>query len=420
MKVLVFAHKMDIGGTQRNAIDLSVALREQFGHDIVIFATPGPMVEVIREKGLRFIAAPEPKSAPSLEMMRALRDVIRRESPDLVHAWDWWQCVDAYYGSHLFLGIPLIVSDMMSDGVTRFLPKSLVTTFGTPEFVDLAKAAGRSHVELLLPPVDAHLNAPGAGEDESFRKQYSLTANEITLVTVSRLAVDLKAESLRRTIAAVHSLAATMPLRLLLVGDGDAKGELQMLADKVNLDLGRIVVTLTGEMVDPRAAYAAADIVVGMGGSALRGMAFEKPVIVVGAKGFSEILSEKTAKDFYYRGIYGIGDEDEDNKNLISNIRSLAVSQEFRLALGVYSRQFMMEHFSLEKVCSNLERFYTLAILKERKFVVTVVDGLRTAVLFGLRNRIPKIVRIYLKNRQSKQITLMNGQIEGRSDLNIQ
>ena len=45
---------------------------------------------------------------------------------------------------------------------------------------------------------------------------------------------------------------------------------------------GRQVVLLTGEIADPRPAYAAADVVVGQGGSALRGMAFGKPLVVVG------------------------------------------------------------------------------------------------------------------------------------------
>ena len=65
---------------------------------------------------------------------------------------------------------------------------------------------------------------------------------------------------------------------------------------------------LIGAMVDPRPAYAAADVVVGMGGSALRGMAFAKPVIVVGEKNFAEVFDQDTAQGFYDRGIYGLGD----------------------------------------------------------------------------------------------------------------
>jgi hypothetical protein len=53
MKILVFAHHLEIGGTQVNAIEISAALRDLHGHNVVLFATPGPMVKLIEKKGLR-------------------------------------------------------------------------------------------------------------------------------------------------------------------------------------------------------------------------------------------------------------------------------------------------------------------------------------------------------------------------------
>ena len=47
MKILVFSHELEIGGTQTNAIELSAALRDRFGHDVALFA--GPKVEYVRE-----------------------------------------------------------------------------------------------------------------------------------------------------------------------------------------------------------------------------------------------------------------------------------------------------------------------------------------------------------------------------------
>src|SRR5215467_3327752 len=40
MKILVFAHSMEVGGSQTNAIELSATLRDTYGHDVVLFATP--------------------------------------------------------------------------------------------------------------------------------------------------------------------------------------------------------------------------------------------------------------------------------------------------------------------------------------------------------------------------------------------
>ena len=220
----------------------------------------------------------------------------------MIHAWDWPQCLDAYYSTR----VPTLVTDM-SMVTSRFLPKALLTTFGTPELVDRARVNGRRPV-LLLPPVDIHKNAPGAEDPERFKKQYGINGADFTLVTVSRLTDWMKAESLRRTIAAVSDLGKRFPLRFVVVGDGPARTDLERLARQTNQALMRHAVVLTGAMVDPRPAYAAADVVVGMGGSALRGMAFAKAVIVVGERNFAEIFNQDTAERFYYRGIDGLGD----------------------------------------------------------------------------------------------------------------
>jgi glycosyltransferase involved in cell wall biosynthesis len=407
MKIIVFADRMEVGGTQTNAIELTAALRDIYGHDVVLFATPGPMVEVAKNKGLRFIPAPWRKSiqsVPSLPMMRALREVVRSERPDLIHVWDWWQCIDAFYALHLTGRVPLLVSYMLSDELTRVLPKTLLTTFGTPEFVDRAKAAGRRRAELLVPPVDVNLNKPGVVDPRPFREQYNIETNDVVLVTISRLASFMKMESVRRTIDAIRVLGRDLPLRLVIAGDGDARKELERLAGETNTAIGRPAVVFTGELLDPRAAYAAADIVVGMGGSALRGMAFGKPAIIVGEQGFSSPFNPETADSFYYYGMYGVGDGNASNTRLISQIRTLAASRAERPALGEFSRRFVMDHFALENICAQLERYCQAAVAERQRPLVAVADGLRSAALIQFRKYTPNGIRQLVKNYEFKKM----------------
>ena len=385
MKILVFAHRLEVGGTQWNAIELAAALRDFHGHEVVIFATPGPMVRLIQDKGLRYLPAPEAHIHPAPARMRALRDAVRREHPDLIHAWDWWQCLDAYYSVHLPMRVPMVVTDMMMD-LTRILPKTLPTTFGTPEIVDKARAAGRRRVELILPPVDVHLNAPGAANPQLLRDKCGVRADEIALVTVSRIDRWMKSESLIRTIDAVRRLGRELPLKFLIVGDGAARVKLQQLADEANTELGRPAVILTGALLDPRPAYAAADIVVGMGGSSLRGMAFGKAVIVVGEKGFSAPFTPETADSFLYRGMYGKGDGGPDNAHHIEDIRKLAGSVDQRAALGEFSRQFILRNFSLEVISERLAKFCQRAVTDPPGLHTSAADALRTAAVY-LRER---------------------------------
>jgi len=386
MKILVFGHQLVVGGTPLNSIELAAALRDLHGHDVVFFATPGPMLKLLQEKRLRYLPAPEGHIHPSPARMSAVREAVRRERPDVVHVWDWYQCLEAYYPVHLAMRVPMVVTDMFMT-LTRVLPKALPTTFGTPELVDQARAAGRKRVELILPPVDVHANAPGAVDPNPFREKYGVNNSSITLVTVSRLNLSMKFESLARTIDAVGALGSELPLRLIIVGDGGARATLEGLASQVNARLGRPAVVFTGELLDPRPAYASADIVIGMGGSALRGMAFGKPVIIVGEQGFSAPFAPETAESFYYHGIFGLGGAHRNNDKLVADIRGFAEAPERFPVLGEFSRQFVVRHFSLETVSTRLSEFCRSAVDAVPALHIGIADGLRSAAVY-LRERL--------------------------------
>jgi glycosyltransferase involved in cell wall biosynthesis len=271
---------------------------------------------------------------------------------------------------------------MRSDMIRRILPKSPITTFGTPEFVDLARAVGRRNAALLLPPVDVGANAPGAVDGAGFRTHYAIPEDGFTIVSVSRLTSDMeKDDTLDRLIGAVEILGHSLPLRLVIVGDGDARSKLERRAAAANSRLGRLAVTLTGEILDPRPAYQAADIVAGMGGSTLRGMAFGKPTIVMGSKGFAEILGPDTASRFYYKGLYGIGNEDTGSENLVRVLRDLFRRPDSLLELGAFARSFVVRHFSLEAVAACLETYCRDAAEKRPSYGNLVVDALRTSAV---------------------------------------
>lgn len=398
VKLLVFAHRLEFGGTQVNAVELCAALRDLCGHQVALFATPGPMLELAQAKGLRFIPAPDASAHPSPARMAALHRVLQSEKPDLLHAWDWPQCLDAYYVATMLHAVPMLVTDM-SMVLSRFLPKSVPTTFGTPQLVAQARRLGRRPVELLVPPVDVHVNAPGAADGAAFRAGCGIAADEIVLVTVSRLTAWMKAEGIQRTIDVVRRLGRELPLRFVIVGDGDARSRMAQLAAQVNGELGRLAVLLPGAMTDPRGAYAAADVVLGMGGSALRAMAFAKPVMMLGESGFSSPFTPLTAETFYDQGMYGIGHGDPGNAQLLGNLQRWFDNLDQLPAIGAFSRQFVVERFSLDGRAADLSRFMLAAAAAPPPLPAALGDGLRTATLLLSRRLVPNRMRRLIASR---------------------
>jgi glycosyltransferase involved in cell wall biosynthesis len=391
MKVLVFTHRLDLGGTQTNAIDLAASVRDRFGHDVVLFGTPGPATKLATERGLRVIPAPEARVRPSLAMMAALHEVVAAESPDLIHAWDWPQVLDAYFGHALVGGVP-VLGTSMSMSVERFLPRSIPMTFGTAELQARAAEVWTSPVALLEPPVDTEANRPGAVDPAPFRERYGLNPDVPTVVIVSRLSRDMKLEGIRRSIGAVARLAAERPARLVIVGDGDAFAELSHDAAAV----GRRAVVLAGAMRDPRPAYAAADIVLGMGGSALRAMAFAKPVIVLGERGFSEVFEPKTADQFLWRGFYGdgTGDGESGAERLYNQLADLLDEPERRAVLGGFGLRIVSERYGLEAAAAGLERLYReVAGQPSGRRAPLVIEGARSLAVRSGTNIVPRGVK---------------------------
>ena len=385
MKLLVFAHRLELGGTQVNAIELASVLRDRHDFDVVFHAAPGPLEALVREKGLRYVPAPDVRLHPSPARIRALRALVRQERPALIHAWDWWQGLEAYCGVHYPQGVPLVISDMMMS-LTRVLPRQVPTTFGFAALARQAKRAGFRRTAVLAPPVDVQANAPGAVEADGFRRRAGLRAGEIVVVSVSRLSDYMKSEPLVRAIEVMREVGQRLPLRLCIAGDGEARPRLQRLADETNRALGRDAVVLVGPMIDPRPAYEAADIMLGMGGSALRGLAFGKPLVVVGEAGMAKTFTPRSAPEFLDGGMYGRGDGSPDNRSLAQALGQLGADADLRAGLGQFGRDFVVRNHGLEAMGERLAAFCREAAEPAAARRPAALDAARTAY-FYLRER---------------------------------
>lgn len=385
MKLILFLHELALGGTSVNAIELAVSLRDTLNYEIVLFAPPGPMLPKVEAAGLRYVAAPEARMHPSVPRIRALRALVRCERPDLVYVWETWALLDAFYGVHLSMRVPILLTDMQMF-VVRLLPRSVPTTFGTMELVEIARRAGIREVGLLVPSVDLESNRIESHDVSSVRRSLGIHPDEILLVVVSRLAHIMKAESLRLAIDAAETMGRHSPIRLLIVGDGPARPELEARAARVNQKLNREAVLLSGAWLDPRPAYAAADIVIGMGSSALRGMAYGKPVVIVGEAGFAKTLTPESTDYFHYHGFFGTGRGDVDAECLSDELVPLIGSATLRQALGAYSVQYVQQYYSLDVVSAQLGEMCEDAVRFRPTMMARFWDSMRTGSIY-LRER---------------------------------
>ena len=388
MRLLIYPHELSIGGSQINAIDLAAGVALA-GHEVIVYGIPGPLVDYVERCGLRFVPARPMRYRPAPSRILQLAAIAKRERLDLIHAYEWPPCLDAYFGAGLILGVPVLCT-VLSMFVPRYVPGSLPLIMGTADLGSKACRVQQGAVWVLEPPIDT-VNDHAGIDGSVFRRALGVSDGDLLVVSVSRLAVDLKLDALVRAIDAADLLAGRFPLRLVLVGDGPARNALLERAKSVNRRWGRQVVTLPGAELDPRPAYAAADVVLGMGSSALRALAIGRPVVVQGERAFSEVFEPETLGTFLRQGFYGVADAAAGADRLADQLNGLLANPQRRAMLGRFGSQLVSERFSLERaVRIQLEIYSQVLASPPRRNLPDALRSASRALMLEIRNHNPR------------------------------
>jgi glycosyltransferase involved in cell wall biosynthesis len=362
MRVLVHLNSLELGGTQLNAVDFAHELRAR-GIDSVLVgdaatAGHGPsLLDYARTRDVRIEPyAPEPGMRAHARQLRRMAD---EHGVDLVHVYGMWGAArPVYWGPARFGRLPW-VETVYEMSVTPVVHRHMPLVVGTGYLVEeLADRPGRTI--LVSPPVDLAADAPGTADGAAFRARYDL-GDGLLLGIVSRLDSRMKATSIEVAIRAMAELADT-GATLFVVGGGDAEERLRAAADEVNAAVGRDAVRLLGPLSDPRAAYEAADVMLGMGSSAARALAFGTPLIVQGEDGWSQLFEPDTAASLA-RSSYWSPDRPVDPVgDLVAIARPLLADPARRAELGPFARGFAAERFGLDAMTDRMADFYAGAV----------------------------------------------------------
>jgi glycosyltransferase involved in cell wall biosynthesis len=376
MRVLVYPHAMELDGSQLNAVELAGAVRD-LGHQVTVISEPGPLVQRVVDMGLEHLELPTERRRPSLTTVRRLRSLVKERGFNVLHGYEWPPGVEAYFAAGRRRDVAATCT-IMSVAVAPFLPADLSLAVGTAQIRFAAlehrfqrhgggRPSGRGFdpglVNLLEPPVDLTANRP-EHPTKAFRAQHGLDdpadSKLLDVVVVCRLVPELKLEGVLTAVDVVGALARELPLRLVVVGDGPARRQVETRAAAANDLAGRRAVVLTGALDDPRPAYAAASIALGMGGSALRSLAFGQPLIVQGEEGFFELLTPESSRTFLRQGWYRLGGDGA--ATLARILRELVTDEGRRRELSDFGLHLVRERFSLEGAALLQEAIYLDAL----------------------------------------------------------
>jgi glycosyltransferase involved in cell wall biosynthesis len=370
MRILVCPHQLGMGGSQLNAIEMASAMRG-YGHEPVVYSAPGVLTELLRDSDLEWVEAPAP-GARGLGWARRLEDVVRRQGIDLIHAYEWRPCLQAAFGSGR--RIPLLMS-VMSMEVPPFLPTHLPLVVGTPELHQRMLGQGR-RAHLLEPPVD--MAQYRTTDVAAARARWGIPEGALVISMVSMLTTALeKLQGVLEAIRVVDRVAATRHVRLLIAGDGEGREAVERRAAAVNAHHGWTVVQVLGFQLDSAPVYEAADIVLGMGSSAIKGLAHAKPLVVSGEAGFWTLVNEHTAPGFLHTGWYGRGGAGA--RDLAEALNALAEAPALRARLGRFGRDLVDPRYDLQRAAGQLASLYVDTALDRQPRTAVVRSLARSA-----------------------------------------
>ena len=131
-----------------------------------------------------------------------------------------------------------------------------------------------------------------------------------------------------------------------------------------------------------------------MGGSALRALAFGKPLVVQGERGFWRTVTPETYRDFAWAGWYGVSDGEDSAQALSRELRPLLADAVMRDRLGAYGQRLVWQQYSLEAAASAMEGVYSVAIERTRHPVRQVPRSAAGFASYKVRRKLARLFSV--------------------------
>jgi glycosyltransferase involved in cell wall biosynthesis len=375
MRILLAAKTMGVGGLERIVVGLARELQSR-GHAVWVVSSGGELVDDLKQAGTTHVLAPLEITSPIgvAQAARQIRRLILQHHIDLVHSFSATASVAINLGMRVrgangLEGVRLVSSPMGLQNSPRELP---VTTWLRNWFLTL----GAEQILVISPEIRRHLKRVGAPEEalvdfnfvgldtetfkpsaqdadhrESVRHEFGFPPDAVLISTIGALHPRKSHELFLE--AAVRVSTAESRARFLVIGDGELRTELELLAGARGLG-DRLV--FTGVRDDVARLLSATDVYVKpgivegfIGITVLEALGLGKPVVAFDTEDVKLALND---------GETGLIVPNGDVVGLADRIVYLLRNPEIGRRLGEAGQQLVLERFDFGVLARRLEEFY--------------------------------------------------------------
>lgn len=384
--ILLSLMQLNIGGAETHVVELAKELKRK-GFNIIVTSNGGVYVKELEEAGIKHYNVPLQNKNP-LNMFRAtrlLKKIIKEEKIDLVHSharipsfilgklrrrMKFPFVTTAHWVFNTSYGLKYITDwGEKTVAVSEDIKTYLMDNYHVPE----------GDINVTINGIDTSKFSPDT-DCGDIKKELGIKDDETVITYVSRLdeSRSLVAKQLIEIIPDIDK--HTDKLKVIIVGSGDDFENVKSMAEKVNNQLGREVIVLTGARTDINKLIAPCKLFVGVSRAALEAMAVEKPVIIAGNEGYIGLFDESKLQvgidtNFCCRGC------EMSNGALLKRdiIDFFNMSQKEQDLLGVYGRELIKKDYSVSRMADDSIKVYDWAMQKNREILISGYYGFKNS-----------------------------------------
>jgi glycosyltransferase involved in cell wall biosynthesis len=275
MKVMLLIRSLDVGGAERQVVDLAKGLHRQ-GHEVLVatFYQAGALAEELDSGGVRRIALDKRGRWDVLSFLVRLRRLLVRERPDVLYSYLGLPnilsalLVRTISGARLVWGVRASNVDLSRyDWFVRFAFLLECRLSRIPNLIIANSNAGKNyHAEKGFPPdkvvvipngIDVNRFRPNLAARAKFRTEWKIKDGEILIGLVARLDPMKDHASFLQAAAIVRE--RRVDVRFVCIGDGEPRYRANLKQMASDLGLGEAIIW-TGVQTDMNTVLNGLDI----------------------------------------------------------------------------------------------------------------------------------------------------------------
>lgn len=380
MKILTIINSLDNSGQYFMPLFEGIISR---GHNIFVISNISKMMrDKLSRRNIDYLNLNPPKyktlrALSSIEnwllfpfYLLKITNLIKREKYDLIHVHHVF--MPLFYGcilSKLFkIPIVLTLHGGRPSNVINFSSLRQVHSIIVTSREQKGGLAGlQTKINVIPLPIDIHRFSPESPESIYGEKKES----QKKIVLISRLDPD-KILVVKSLIKSAPKIAASVEnVQIVIAGNGSITYEILQMTKRINHEIGKNMIVLSGFVEDTPNLIRQADLVIGVGVVVLEALSCGKPVIVAGALigsrggSFGGIITKQNIdelRSFNFSGRNSIARTDATK--IYTSVIRLLNDEPYMKKLGKLGRTYIENEFQPCKIAKEVELVYAQAQLK--------------------------------------------------------